>query len=477
MLTVRVLFLHGVLRAESAEDLAMTGQEQQARGEWPPSPARLFSALVAAAGTGARCAHGDCSELDLLEAADPPQIFADPREDVLSSPVLPRFVVVDARHVNNQTRMTDAVHEYIARTSATVRPGARMSPKHPEVTYVWPAVEPSDEQWASLAFRAARIGYLGSADSPARVTVSSEPHRESAARLWCADDKGSLVLPVPYPGFRKVLDQAFEQWLTGPTRRAWLPTRLVRYAAPDESPTAAQARPTVFWFLLDPPIAGRFVLPLTETLRATTLDLYQRFLGEAPPAIVHGHGFVGSGRNHAHFLALPNVGFSHSAGHIHGVAVWLPADASPEVIANVRTALAHLEVLVRPGLFETAVRSYGGEQRPVAAQPRRWTRPSKRWVSALPVVHERWSAKAPTRAEVERWFHHAGFDCSVVAFRSSRAPLLTGSIRLLPEQVHRQGHSRHPYSFFEVELDRKIAGPVVIGRGRQFGMGLMAPGG
>lgn len=474
MIAIQVEFLHGVLRAGSPDDVAMTGHDDP--GEWPPSPARLFSALVAAGGAGTRVAIGDGSELELLESADPPQIVADPVMNVLSSKIWPRFVVVDERHVDPKTRKTQSVHEYIARRAAPVRPGTRLAPKTPEVTYVWPDLSVSQEQYESLAFRAARVSYLGCSDSPVRLTVSPEVPASGDDRYWVPGESGGYATPVPYPGFTRALDNAFEQWLKASMRRAWIPTRRVFYTPPGERRSASTHGSPTLWFLLDPPIPGRFALAVTETLRAATLDLYERHAGMVPP-VLHGHGFANSGRNHAQFLALPDVGFPHSSGRIHGVAVWLPSDVAADTAALLRVALWRLQELVRPGWFRTTVRAHGGEQRPIAASPSRWVRPSRHWVSALPVVHERWASRGPDRDEVERWFRHAGFDCQVLGFRNSMAPLLSGSVRLEPEGVHRKGQGRHPYSFFEVQLDRDIHGPVVIGRGRQFGMGLMAPQG
>jgi len=471
MLTIQVEFLHGVLRAGSPDDIAMTGHDDP--GEWPPSPARLFSALVGAGGTGVRAAAGDGSELRLLETADPPEIIADLPAQVLSSAVCSRFVVADELHVDTQTRETGAVHEYIARRAALVRPGTRLAPKTPEVAYVWPELSPSREQLASIAFRAARVSYLGCADSPVRLTVSCELAGGVDGR-WVPDALGRHPEAVPYPGFTDALDRAFEQWLQAPVRRAWLRTRRVLYRQPGETTIAPPCEPSIHWLLLDPPVPGRFALALTETLRAATLDLHERHSG-AVPSILHGHGFRGSGQNHAQFLALPDVGFPHSSGHIHGAAVWLPANSASDTAASLRAALWHLHELVCPGRFRTAVKGHGGEQRPVAANPGRWTQPSKHWVSALPVVHERWISGGPDCDEVASWFRHAGFECRVLETRNSVAPLLPGSVRLRPEQVHRQGRGRHPYSFLDVRLDREIAGPIVIGQGRQFGMGLMAP--
>jgi len=75
MLAISVDLLHGTFRGASADDTALTGAGNDS-GEWPPSPARLFAALVAADGTGPRQRVTDGSELLALEKAPPPSILA-----------------------------------------------------------------------------------------------------------------------------------------------------------------------------------------------------------------------------------------------------------------------------------------------------------------------------------------------------------------------------------------------------------------
>lgn len=467
MLAIRVEFLHGVLRAGSPDNIAVTGLDDP--GEWPPSPARLLSALVAADGTGDRSTSGDSSELTLIETASPPHIIADTDDgDVLRSRLRPRFVVEDKASGG-------AVHEYVGRKSAEVRPGTRLAPKNPEVSYVWPDLSPSARDLAGLRFRAARVGYLGCADSPVRVNILTNPSIDLGAGAWAPSSTSGRALPIPFPGYLQALDAHHEQWRSGWANRSWLPSKRVRYRLPADADAECD-RAVTLWYLLDPPVSGRQALWVTETLRRTALARYDELASGDVPSLLHGHGFEGSGQNHARFLALPDVGFRHSSGRIHGAAVWLPSDTPPDVVANLRTALNGASELVAPGRFRTGIRPHGGERRPSAAWPERWYRPSNRWVAALPVVHERWTSRhGPDRSEVERWFYNAGFDCSVETFRSCTTPLLQGSHWLHPDEVHRKSSGRRPYSFIEVVLDRKIEGPVVVGSGRGFGMGLMAP--
>ena len=75
-LTIHVEFLHGTYRADP-EGLAHTGQLTS--GEWPPSPMRVFAALIAADGTGERCRFTDGTELEFLEGSNRRRSTPTPR--------------------------------------------------------------------------------------------------------------------------------------------------------------------------------------------------------------------------------------------------------------------------------------------------------------------------------------------------------------------------------------------------------------
>jgi CRISPR-associated protein Csb2 len=227
------------------------------------------------------------------------------------------------------------------------------------------------------------------------------------------------------------------------------------------------------------PVSGRRVLAVTGTLRDAVLQGYERWVAgspEAVPSVLHGHGYRGTGGQHVHWLALPDVGSRYSRGRIHGAAVWFPPGTDPAVVEGVRDVLWRTRTLVRPGVFETDMRLSGDEEsRPLAANPDRWGGPASTWVSAFPVVHERWQPKGPDLSEVARWCRHAGIAAEPILFRSWPVPLVEGSPSLRPDEVHREGRERRPYSHIEVEFAEPVPGPIVLGRGRQFGLGLMAP--
>jgi CRISPR-associated protein Csb2 len=109
-----------------------------------------------------------------------------------------------------------------------------------------------------------------------------------------------------------------------------------------------------------------------------------------------------------------------------------------------------------------------------ALNPQRWQTPSRAWHSVTPVVwvgHPR-----PNRTEriVTKMCAHIGLPAPK-AFQFGRYSQLQGSPHaqafLLPD------HYQHRYvSHMELEFDEPVYGPVLLGSGQYFGLGLFAPG-
>ena len=209
---------------------------------------------------------------------------------------------------------------------------------------------------------------------------------------------------------------------------------------------------------------------LPHLFKQAILSQYQQIHGE-PPAVLHGHGFDGKGYEIARYLALPDVGYPWSRGRIHGLALWVPPGCDFTVSQMARDAAFAIRRLTGPGV-DVSVVPRDDEKRPFAAHPDRWLRPSKRWATAFPAIHER--RHTLDLAEVARWCRHAGLP-EPVAFRSARTPLVTGAVDLAPVEVNRPNRPALPYSHIELWFAQAIPGPVVIGSGRQRGFGLCIP--
>lgn len=477
MLAISVEFLHGTYRADP-DGGAVTGRAEL--GEWPPSVARLLAAFVAADGMGDDCRVTDGTELEFLESLGAPAIHAEP--EPLHQPLRPRYVVLAAGPVRKIGKDYPAGHqEYPARTGALVRPGVRVALKYPTVVYAWQDADPVDS-FEALRLRAARIGYLGCADSPVRVRVTEALDAGTVEPLhaFCPHTAGTRMVSVPRPGYHlTALRVAYEAWQehgAGIARSQFPALRnLVAYAGPEDMSDTQEAGRVVAWLRFKASVPGRRVGEVTAALKAAVMSRYQRLYGDPIPPALHGHGYEGTGFEIARYLALPNVGFDHSDGQIHGAAVWLPRDCDETTFERARAAARSVQMLQTSRLaVEVAPRQ--GEDWPRAATPRRWLRRSRTWVTAVPAIHERFGRLS--LAELQRWCRHAGLP-EPTAFRSARVPLVPGALTLHPTEVQRPApHATETpklYSHFALRFAEAVRGPVVIGAGRSRGFGLCVP--
>lgn len=461
MLAISVELLHGTFRADP-DGTAKTGS--QTHGEWPPAPTRLLAALVAADGTRTRCRGTDGSELEWFEQLPPPVIHA--HSQPWHRGPLPRYVVL-----HRDAAARSAHQEYVARTGTQIRPSTRVSPRHARVVYAWDIEVPPD-MLAALRHRAARIGYLGAADSPVRLRVTTRMPTSAPSEAFVPDADGEVGINVPEAGDVRILDVIYDLWVERGAEVARAQFPALRHQAPYRSPlTPADAGSVVAWLLLEKPVSGRLVTPLAALFKDAVLSRYQTIHGE-PPAILHGHGFGGSGYDLARFLALPDVGGVHSRGRIHGLALWLPPGCDSVVRQQARNAVSSIRRLTGRALDVSVRPRQDNERRPRAATPDRWHGPARCWVTAFPALHER--RRRVDLAEVSRWCAHAGLPAPA-QFRSARTPLVRGAVDLAPVEVNRPGRPGLPYSHLTLQFDEPVTGPVVIGAGRQRGLGLCVP--
>ena len=462
MLAISVEFLFGTFRGDP-DGTANTGR--LAQGEWPPAPSRLFAALVSADGTKQRCRVTDGAELLWFERLPPPLIHTN--EEVCHQVLLPRYVVRHSKGVDKNTHQ-----EYVARAGTVVRPGVRVSARDPRVIYRWDVEVPTDVL-RSLRLRAARVGYLGTADSPVRLRVGTVLPDTASEYAFEPDGDGDVVLGAPRPGDLRILDRMYDEWRSrgASVTRLQFPAlaREVAYRPPRPS-AAPDAGTVVAWLRLGKAVSGRRITALASLFKEAVLSHYQRLHGEPPP-VLHGHGFVERGYELARYLALPDVGYRYSRGRIYGLALWMPPASNRATRRNARDAAISLRHLAGRGV-DVTVAPREDERRPAAANPARWLKRSTRWTTAVPAIHER--RRTLDLPELARWCRHAGLP-EPVAFRSGRTTFVHGALDLAPVEVNRPARPGLPYSHVEFRFAEPIAGPVVIGAGRQRGFGLCVP--
>lgn len=464
MLAISVELLHGTFRGDP-DGTAVTGG--LTRGEWPPSPTRLFAAMIAADGTRSKCRATDGSELEWFERLPPPLIQACPAPH--HQPLVLRYVV---RHKGSAVR--GAHQEYVGRSGTPDRSGVRLSLRDPRVVYVWDSAAPPGSVFDGLRRRAARVGYLGTSDSPVRVRVTRrKPVSFSQENAFVPDSTGRTIVRVPKQGDLTTFDRIYDEWFKrgADVSRSHFPALRhgVRYRSP-ATPKPVDRGRVVACLRLSTPLSGRRISRVTVLFKEAILSQHQRIFGEPPP-VLHGHGFTEKGYEIARYLALPDVGYRWSLGRIHGLALWMPPECDSAEIQRARAAAVAIRRLIGMGV-DVSVRPREDNARTFAINPRRWQRESSTWVTAFPAIHER--RRVLDLSEIKRWCRHAGLP-EPVAFRSSRTPLVPGAIDLAPVEVNRPRRPPLPYSHVAIKFATPVKGPVVVGSGRQRGFGLCVP--
>lgn len=397
MLSLELEFLTGRYFATSFDD--------RGRAEWPPHPARLFSALAAAHLDEAEPPSEERAALVWLESLGPPEIAASEAVERLAVthfvPVNDTSVVgsfddlatslAEARQELEaaKSKGTKAVSaserkvakaqkrldEAVAKATAAMEPGKEskegpakaasllperrlrqprtfpsVAPVDPRVVFSWPDAEPSPQQSAALDGLAARVVRLGHSASLVALRVASPENRGGANWLPDRGDAGrgreDAVLRVVEPGQLDALRAAFEQQGDAPGRV--LPATFHRYVRPTAAPGLLEPRSSVFgedWIVLrrvaGPRLPSGRAVDVARTLRKALLEA----AGPGAPEILSGHGPSGERSEvpHAAYVPLPYVGSQHADGAILGAAVIVPREVEPGERLAVYRAFAEWE--------------------------------------------------------------------------------------------------------------------------------------
>jgi CRISPR-associated protein Csb2 len=537
---------------------AATAHDDRRRAEWPPHPARFFSALVAALHDRDPVDEAERSALLWLEKQPPPSLDVDtdvdervgrrdvhdvfvPINDVsVAGDVWPlvdalgeaeavlaaierqadaydktRAVRNAAKAVSNaQKRLSAFLKKALDRndrpsgvdvaTAAALMPDSRTRqvrtfpvavPGRAYFSFAWES-QPPVEVRTALEALCSRVTRLGHSSSLVRCTVvdSFEP------TLVPAHD-GDWVLRVVGEGQLARLEAEFS-WHKAVENRV-LPARPQRYARPAIAAGTEIPR-SVFsddWILYERrdgarPLSSRGA-DLARALRAALLEANGP---HAPlPPVLSGHGPNGgrSERPHVAFVACPFVGHERADGSVQGCAIVLPRDIDEEDRRRLFRLIAAWEKRTsRDGLVELAgdglpamrlARVQASEKQ--ALSPSRWCRPSSRFITATPIALDRHPGNVRSNsngtahraaAEAQRTIEEACVRIGLprpVSVEISLAPLLSGAqpVRAFRPWPNRAGRFARMRVHADIRFDRPVRGPVLIGAGRYFGLGLCLP--
>jgi len=538
---------------------AATAHDDRRRAEWPPHPARFFSALVAALHDRDPVDETERAALLWLERQLPPALDVDlevdeefgrrevhdvfvPVNDVsVAGDVWPLVgAVCEAREaLAAAERDTDAKSKARGLRSATkavavaekklsvflakaltasaapsavdlaaavaLMPDRRTKqvrtfpvavPHRTTFSFAWEA-QPTAEVRTGLDTLCARVTRLGHSSSLVRCTVVD---RGVEPTLVPARD-GDLVLRVMGEGQLTRLEAAFE-WHQAEKSRV-LPARPQRYGKPAvaAAPHAPRSVFTDDWILYERrdgarPLSSR-ATDITRALRAALIEANGS--DEPLPPVLSGHAEHGrpSERPHVAFVACPFVGHAHADASVQGCAIVLPRDVDETDRRRLLRLIATWEErTAREGLVELAgdglpplrlARVQTSEKQ--ALSPSKWCRPSARFITATPIALDRHPGNL--RSNSEGTAHRASIEAQrtiadaceciglprPVSVEISLAPILPGAqpVRAFRPWPDRPGRFARARVHADIRFGRAVRGPVLLGAGRYFGLGLCLP--
>lgn len=472
-------------------------------GDWPPSPFRLFQAMVAGA-YGGRWVTEPRQIKDVafqwLEALAPPCIVA---------PAHVRTRPVQTFVPNNDLDALGGDPRRVGETRVSKQTEARLLADDTPLTYAWPFDDAGTHSAGQICDLAERLHTFGRGVDGAFARARTLGWD---AALDTLRQTGSVAFPSPLadggrgvrcpaPGSLRSLIERYTRGSKQLERRAdGTASSLFRQPPRARCTLVAYDRPpTRYVFDIRPgPDDSTFrALPLIRVVEVATAlrDLAFARLSRAMPdrnaeleRVLIGRGTPPpSPTRRVRFLPLPSTGSRHADASIRRVLVQVPPEC-PCPPADIAWSLAGQSIEryavtnQDTGEFRDALLVASGDHDMLRHYG--VGRSARRWQSVTPVAlprHTRPAQSGVARiatnvdlvAAVADALRHAGFPYRAVHVRVQQEPFsrhgsvasASASGRFKPTALHH----------VEVTFPTLVEGPVVIGDGRWLGLGLMAP--
>lgn len=459
--------------------------------EWPPHPDRVFMALVDAWGVSGRSTSG-ADALRWLESQGPPEIAA-PKASRRSA--FRNYVPTSSNGAQglgylDAGNILDIVQSVVRKDRAF--PAFALHGDRPAVLMIWRDASPDAAALESLGHLAGRVSHVGHSASLTRISVSTGT--DARPTHVEGGEGGATMLRCPHPGRFDTLVSEFDA--ASPTIPSWpttAPTR--RYGRPRGAVAEGPMGPGDEWVVLAAsggglvPVIGAFPA-VAQALRDAVVSHAECPVHEAVSGRVPGGGPVKG--PHLAIVPMANVGWGgYSDGSLLGVALLLPRASSygtPERRQMRRAVSSFLDPKrgggsLRLGAFgEMSLRRYvDGAKKSLL--PDRYTGVDRTWASATPVVLDRHPKKRHSAADVVA-------DCCVRAglprpssVETSRRSSVPGAPPALVGGGGRKGWLPPRPGALDgrfvchavVTFETDVRGPVLVGAGRYYGMGLFLP--
>lgn len=461
MLALRCEFLNGTYQA------SLPGSVDEP--EWPPHPARLHAALVAAGwaiGNGKRFPDDAQQALRWLERLPAPSIAQPEAVSARTAPevYVPRnLTAAESRDVVNALRGGRDPSRQMGRVSRTFP--TTVAGDQP-VWYIWEADDATHRLALEQLVR--EVQYLGSSRSPVCCDLAEAPLPPTLQPLRSRETTPKVALRTAGAGFT---DQLIASRHEHPARTIGTLTPYGPVRHSDQQREQAPGGPFRELVVLALDRAFPFTILHASLVAQAFREAVLSQAGDDAPAVLHGHG-----RNpHVAFLPLANVGHPNASGQIMGVATAIPAEAHEHertLIVAATLAVGELRNRRLPGAWHLRP---GSERTLHTLSPSRWVGPARRWQSVTPVILDR-HPKSRSDAAVVRAlraaFENAGvpepehLDWSEIPWQPAAVPAPAYRGMGLP-----QGLRLH----IDVTFKTPVRGPLLVGRGRYLGVGMFSP--
>ena len=446
--------------------------------EWPPSPSRLYQAMLAGYAVHQRGNPILEAAMRHLETLPPPTITA-PLTDA-QEPVTSCVPNNDGDWVLAPLAAgKPAAARSLRRKSVTLR--TRCAQRFDgRVTYDWPATPATAGHLPAIATIAACVSAVGLGIDVA-VADAALLTRPSAARgiRHTPSPTAQRTLDIPYPGAFDDLEKRYRALRArmgsntlAPVREP--PPRAIGYACELDLPQLRCAG-----FALRTPDDRPLGVDGTRTMEVAAMVRHaigraarRARLEQTTVCELMGHG---SDDRRLWVQPLPNAGYRHADGRIRRVMLTAAPGVDEGDWSDVLSRL--------PGepLVSVEQQIPIGALAPLASPDPmmdRFLGEAKRWTTATPVVlpglDSRRGKPRPQRL-VRRLLRHAGIAESLVErVTMEPAPRLAGSDR--PARYRRPRHlARYPCQHMSLQWKMPVTGPLALGAGIGYGLGLFMP--
>jgi CRISPR-associated protein Csb2 len=370
------------------------------------------------------------------------------------------------------------------RTMKDVSPKCVAAPE-PHLRYFWPLDEGDDESVVSLLEPLTRCLYaLGWGVDMAYANVELLEPAADGYEEWLPCTTGGRMYNVPVPGFLADLESTYQRFRRRNDTMDTATRSTVYKAQPYQVREQTGFRNIVFTLLAADGTRGRGVgwhdaMTVAAWLRHASAGMLKDSSDIDIGAFVLGHTEDSADQSHRlSFVPLPSIGHANTDGRVRRVMIVEPPTGDGTVVDRLAARLRGVSLTKETKEGPAPAGTLGQDDR--SAVTLLYTRSGRRWRSVTPVIlhgfnssHGRISL-GKTESLLRRAFEFAGFDPGLVeqvAFQ--QAPLWPGAGGA--GQIRVPHHLRnYPRYHVEVVFKRPIAGPVLAGIGRHYGIGTFA---